>query len=123
MAEDTGPLSLDAAVSVLDARAPAEEVTEQPIQEQPAANEAESREAVQDEQPGEAQTEVGETPVATVRNPPPHWSADDFSKAPPEVQDIILRQEGQREAVVQRMKQEAADSRKSFDTQKAELDR
>ncbi len=58
------------------------------------------------------------------RNPPPHWNAEEravFAKAPPELQDAILAQEGKRETVLQRQKQEAAQARQQAEAERAEV--
>src|SRR5580704_13853014 len=49
------------------------------------------------------------------RNPPSHWNAEEraiFAKATPELQDAILAQEGKREAVLKRHKDDALEARR-----------
>jgi len=76
----------------------------------------------------EAETAEGNDPADAAsqspRNPPPHWNAEEravFAKAPPELQDAILAQEGKRETVLQRQKQEAAQARQQVEAERAEV--
>ena len=60
------------------------------------------------------------------RNPPSHWNAEEraiFATQPPEVQDAILAQEGKRESVLQRAKQDAATAQQAARAQETELGR
>lgn len=129
---ETGVLSIDQAVAQLDARAPEQEQpTEQPAQPEPAQEqESVSTETETGETEESAPTETAEesakaAAAAITRQPPPRWNAEEreaFAKMPAEVQDVLLAQEGKREAAVQKQKEEATKQAAEFQKRAALLD-
>jgi hypothetical protein len=60
------------------------------------------------------------------RTPPSHWNAEErasFAKAPPELQDAILAQEGKREAVLKRHKDDALEARRAAEAERGEVEK
>lgn len=147
-ADQTGPLSIDQAVGLLDqASAPEARETREPdtsrkdttaadeaqsvgagTPETPGVDENDSTATSEEQASGDVEATEGEeiTAAATPRTPPSHWNAEEravFAKQPPEVQDAILAQEGKRESVLQRAKQDAAVAQQAARTREAELGR
>lgn len=124
-------LSVDAAVSLLTS--PVEQEQEQAPEDAPqeAAPEAEEIEAEpsaetpeeEAETPDPEETEGDETPVEAVE-PPRYWAKDAkeaFAKLPPELQAVVLAQEGPREEAAAKAKQEAAEVRQKADQEIAQI--
>jgi len=69
----------------------------------------------EDKGPGEQQ------PPAVAIEPPASWNTDEraeFAKLPPALQQTIVRRESQREAVLTQRSQEAAEARRSFESER-----
>lgn len=132
-------LTLDAAVSLLDAQGTASEpepvapgavaTPPEPVPpvEPTAAPEGDEATETPAEPGAEPEGEAEPTPepeAVIARNPPSHWNAEEreaFATLPPNVQDAVLAQEGKRESVLQRAKQEAAEARQKADAERAEV--
>lgn len=119
---ESAPLSVDQAVASLlapatetheeeaapvEAEAPAEEI-EAPTEGEDAVSEAEA--------PGDdSEAEEVEAPVVAL-DPPAYWSKDakaKFGELSPDLQAVVLEQEGPRETATAKARQEAADARKA----------
>lgn len=120
MAED---LSVEAAASLLSAPETQEEQTQQPDEIEASSTEAED--ASEEETPGddvevETDTEAEAEPVEA-----PTWWApeakDKFAQLPPDLQAVVLEQEGTRERVTSKAKEEAATAKKAADLKVKEL--
>jgi|SRR5579871_1427800 len=119
-------LSVDGAAALLDQQAnPAPEASAEVALEQPKP-EAEQQNAAPEgadlTAPGEAENEE-QAPAETEppRAPPQHWNAAErelFSKLAPDVQDALLAQEGKRESVVQKAKQDAQAAKQAADQER-----
>lgn len=129
--ESTGPLSIDQAVAALELprkEPEAQEAAEQTAPEKeevstadPTAEDASGTETQTDgEEAGEVtDTEAEETNQAAI-DPPKFWDADSkerFKALPPEVQEIIVRKEDERNTAVARSMQDSAEKRKVYDAE------
>lgn len=129
--ESTGPLSIDQAVAVLDL--PKKE-PEAPIEAAPAQTDSPAEPTAEDATGAETQTD-GETTAETTETeaeqanqtaiePPKFWDADAkerFKALPPDVQEIIVRKEDERNSATARAMQENAEKKKAFDTEASRL--
>lgn len=121
---DTGALSFDQAVESLipkQEETPAEAPVEAIAEPEPEGETSAPEEAVEEaENPEtEEETEAPTEPVVAAE-PPKYWSQEakaKFAELPPELQAVVLEQEGPREAAAAKAKQEAQEVR-----QKAERD-
>lgn len=123
---DTGALSVDQAIEALTAPQP--EVQEAPQaadaveeQEEP-QGETSSPEDAEDgaEPPAEEAEAEAEEPAVEPLDPPRYWSQDakaKFAALPPELQAVVLQQEGPREEAAAKAKAEAAEVRKTAETE------
>ncbi len=131
--ENTGALSVDEAASLFS-QPEKKETQEQPEAEQPEVET--EQEATETEQPVEAEGEAAETeqegqeseedkPEAQPEVEAPHWwnaeSKDRFKTLPPELQAVVLEQEKNREAAVTKAQQAAAEVRKKFEAETAQI--
>lgn len=128
-AADSGPLSIDQAVAVLDLprkdetaeAAPAEGTNSQ------AQPEAENAAGAETQTDGEATAEKPEAEAEAeqpVIEPPKFWDADAkerFKALPPEVQDIIVRKEDERNTATSKRLQEAAERQKAYESEASRL--
>jgi len=140
LGDDTGPLSVDAAVATLlsaeEPEGPDEEQAEEADDEAPEDGDADEPEAGQDEeieagdQPAAEDDAPEEEPAsdeapdedeepepepAPAIEPPRFWSAEEkalFAKAPPEVQQLVAQKDAEAEKRVYQAKEEAAAARK-----------
>ena len=126
-ATDSGALSIDQATSLLgtppkkEAEAPEVEVEVAPEVEtdsevEPTETEENGSEV---EEPGAAEVVEAE-PAVTAVTAPTWWNAEakaKFAALPPELQAVVMDQEGKREQVTQRAKQEAAEARKKAEAE------
>ena len=121
---ESAPLSVEAAISSLtetpveheeapveagEAPEPEPEIEADPTAEDDASEPDEAADGVEDEEPAEAAAPV-EAPV--------YWTQDakaKFAELPPELQAVVLSQEGPREAAAAKAKQEAAEYRAQAD--------
>jgi hypothetical protein len=121
---ESAPLSVEAAISSLtetpqahdeapveagEAPEPEPEIEAAPTAEDDASEPDEAADGAEDEEPAEAAAPV-EAPV--------YWSQDakaKFAELPPELQAVVLAQEGPREAAAAKAKQDAADYRAQAD--------
>lgn len=122
-----GALSVDQAIGLLSAE-PVTETTEAPQEAAPeeedtpdTEGEASSPEETDDEaesQSEEAETEAEEIEAVAPAEPPKYWSQDakaKFAQLPPDLQAVVLAQEGPREEAAAKAKAEAAEIRKQAD--------
>lgn len=131
--ESTGPLSIDQAVAVLDLpkkepEAPAEAA---PAKEEPnstAEPTAEDTTGAETQTDGEETAETTETEAEQANQPaiepPKFWDADAkerFKALPPDVQEIIVRKEDERNSATARAMQESAEKKKAFDAEASRL--
>ncbi len=96
--------------------------------EQPAVQESETAPAVDDAAPPKEATpsetqesEETESPI----EPPRSWSKDEkerFNELPRETQEYLAERESQRDRAVNQAQKEAAETRKSIETQRAEME-
>lgn len=127
--ESTGPLSIEQAVAALEL--PKKE-PEAPTEAEPAKEEANSpaEPTAEDTSGAETQpdgeTEAEATPEAEEKSeqpaiePPKFWDADAkerFKALPPDVQEIIVRKEDERNAATARVMQESAEKNKVRDAE------
>jgi len=129
--ESTGPLSIDQAVAVLDL--PKKE-PEAPTEAAPAQTDSPAEPTAEDTTGAETQTD-GETTAETTETeaeeanqpaiePPKFWDADAkerFKALPPDVQEIIVRKEDERNSATARAMQESAEKKKAFDAEASRL--
>lgn len=114
---DSGPLTVDQAIAMQLPPEPAEE----PAQEAPVeAAEGEQAEGAasapeeaegEAEEPAEAEETEAEAEAVEPVDPPKYWSQDAkarFAELPPELQAVVLEQEGPREEAAAKAKSEAA---------------
>ncbi len=127
---ESAPLSVEAAISSLtetpveheeapveagEAPEPEPEIEADPTAEDDASEPDEAADGVEDEEPAEAAAPV-EAPV--------YWTQDakaKFAELPPELQAVVLSQEGPREAAAAKAKQEAAEYRAQADQEVAKV--
>lgn len=111
-----GGLSVEQAVAALDSapETPEEAAPEEAVAPEEITSEtsADAEPADQAENLGDGETEgVEEEQAATPLDPPLYWkpeAKDAFAKLPPELQAVVLEQEGPREAAASKAKAEAA---------------
>lgn len=128
-ADGSGALSVDQAAGLLDASFG--EVEKKDVHQE-AAPEAEPEAQTDEIEPGEVTTDTPEdgdseaeeqpgddaepeVETAEVVEAPTWWNAEakaKFAKLPPDLRAVVLEQEGKRETVTQKAKQDAADARK-----------
>lgn len=125
---DSGPLSVDQAVESLlapaqseehEEAAPAEAAAEPEIEGEPTPEEP-TDQAETPEEEGEAE----EAAPAVALEPPKYWGQEAkarFAELPPELQAVVLEQEGPREEAAAKAKQEAAKVRQEADHQVAQV--
>ena len=114
---EAGPLTQDAAIELLTAKAepvadPAPEVAAAEATEEPQGDDQSPEEAdLEAENLAEGdETEADEAPVVAA-DAPTYWSTDakaEFARLPPEMQAVVLAQEGPREEATAKAKAEAA---------------
>lgn len=124
--ESTGPLSIDQAVAALEL--PRKE-PEAPAEAAPAQTDSPAEPTAEDATGGETPTDgeaTAETPEAEAEaeqpgvEPPKFWDADAkerFKALPPDVQEIIVRKEDERNAATARAMQENAEKKKAYDAE------
>lgn len=124
--ESTGPLSIDQAVAALEL--PRKE-PEAPAEAAPAQTDSPAEPTAEDATGGETPTDgeaTAETPEAEAEaeqpgvEPPKFWDADAkerFKALPPDVQEIIVRKEDERNAATARAMQENAEKKKAYDVE------
>jgi hypothetical protein len=126
---DAGPLSVDQAVAALmpepveDAapEAPVEAADEPEIEAE--ASPAEETEGEAETPPEEEEAEAEPEAVAPAE-PPKYWSQDakaKFAELPPELQAVVLQQEGPREEAAAKVKAEAAAERQAAQAEVAKV--
>jgi hypothetical protein len=113
---DAGPLSVDQAIAALTPEPVEEQAQEAPV-EAAEGEETEGAASAPEEAEGEAEqpaeveeTEADPEPVVAA-DPPKYWSQDAkeaFGQLPPELQAVVLAQEGPREEATAKAKSEAA---------------
>lgn len=135
---ETGALSFEQAVSMLDVapEAPPEQEQDAPQSAPEASAEAveitegetstpEEAEAGA-ETPDEAGEAEGEEAPVVAAEPPKYWSQEakaKFAELPPELQAVVLQQEGPREEAAAKAKQEAAEVRQKAEQKLAQVSR
>jgi hypothetical protein len=131
--ESTGPLSIDQAVAVLDLpkkepEAPAEAAPSKEEPNSPAEPTAENTTGAETQTDGETTAETTETEAEEANQPaiepPKFWDADAkerFKALPPDVQEIIVRKEDERNSATARAMQESAEKKKAFDAEASRL--
>lgn len=118
-----GALSIDQAISQLT-QEPVEAVTEEqaaPAQDTEGETSAPEVTEDGDETPTEeTEAEAEETEAVEPLDPPKYWSQDakaKFAELPPELQAVVLAQEGPREEAAAKAKAEAAEVRKAAEAE------
>lgn len=130
--ESTGPLSIDQAVAALELprkepEAPAEAAPAKEEPNSPAEPTAEDTTGGETPTDGEATAETPEAEAEAEQpgvEPPKFWDADAkerFKALPPDVQEIIVRKEDERNAATARAMQENAEKKKAFDAEASRL--
>jgi len=126
--ESTGPLSIDQAVAALELprkepEAPAEAAPAKEDPNSPAEPTAEDTTGAETPTDGEATAETPEAEAEAEQpgvEPPKFWDADAkerFKALPPDVQEIIVRKEDERNAATARAMQENAEKKKAYDAE------
>ena len=114
-ASDTGPLDFNAAVSLLEANEEQEQTPESPDegagdQEIDAETSSADDDAGEPEKPESEDVEEEQEQAETQLEAPLYWSKEakaKFAELPPELQAVVLSQEGPREEVTAKVKAEA----------------
>jgi len=130
--ESTGPLSIDQAVAVLDLpkkepEAPTEAAPAKEGTDSPAEPTAEDTTGAETQTDGEMEAEKPEAEAEAEQpgiEPPKFWDADAkerFKALPPDVQEIIVRKEDERNSATARAMQESAEKKKAFDAEASRL--
>lgn len=126
---DNGPLSVDQAVAALmpepvdDAAPEAPVAAEEPEEIEAEASPAEETEA-EPEEPAEVEEAEAEAEPVVAAEPPKYWSQDakaKFAELPPELQAVVLQQEGPREEAAAKAKAEAAVERQAAQAESAKV--
>lgn len=136
MPERTSPLTVEEAASLIDnAPAPEAQRTDDAGATKAATDDSAAAPVAlaaadapsAEDRPADAPDADAEDDAAAAlpsRNPPPHWNAAErelFGKLTPEVQDALLAQEGKRETVVQRVRQESQAARQAAEFERTAL--
>jgi len=123
---ESGPLSVDQAIASLLPEPAVEAAPEAPVEAAAEPEEIEAEASPAEETPDEAETpaegEEAEAEVEAVEpvEPPKYWSHEakaKFAELPPELQAVVLEQEGPREAAAARAKADAEVVRKNADAE------
>lgn len=129
---ETGALSVDQAIAQLDTLPPEQEQEAAPQEAQAQENtegETSAPEEAEDgaETPDEAgEAEETETEPVAALEAPRYWSQEakaKFAELPPELQAVVLQQEGPREEAAAKAKQEASEVRQKAEQEIAQVQR
>lgn len=125
-----GPLSFDRAVASLLPEEPQNEAPEAPAEAAVEADETEGADQASEDtedqaaEPSEGEETEAEAEAVEPAEPPRYWSKDAkeaFGKLPPELQAVVLAQEGPREEAASKAKAEAAAIRQQADAELAKV--
>lgn len=114
---ESGPLSVEQAVAALTPQPVEQEAPEAPVEAAAEAVETEGETSTPEEaegeaeQPAEVEEAEAEPEPVVAADPPKYWSQDakaKFAELPPELQAVVLAQEGPREEAAAKAKAEAA---------------
>lgn len=126
---EAAPLSVQQAIAMLDPPAEVEQAQEAPVeaaegeQAEGAASAPEEAEG-EAEQPAEAEETEVEAEAVAPADPPKYWSQDAkeaFGQLPPDLQAVVLAQEGPREEATAKAKAEAAAKSSAADAEMAKV--